>query len=119
MTPGSNAGRGACVYCATRKPAEEEILTAFQRDVAKTGAGEGRFHNGIAGLRRRFVNFGTSNNARLGVYLALRCAVLALVAAPKARYTMEAYPVVILCAGAFLALAARDRAKESSPLTYV
>ncbi|MGH9588370.1 MAG: glycosyltransferase family 39 protein [Acidobacteriaceae bacterium] len=36
----------------------------------------------------------------LGAYVVLRCAVLALIAAPEARYTVEAYPVVIVCAGA-------------------
>jgi hypothetical protein len=35
----------------------------------------------------------------LMAYVALRCAVLAVIAAPEARYTVEAYPVVILCAG--------------------
>lgn len=36
----------------------------------------------------------------LVVYVGLRCAILALIPAPEARYTVEAYPVIILCAGA-------------------
>ncbi|HEX5233942.1 MAG TPA: hypothetical protein VFW25_01285 [Silvibacterium sp.] len=36
-------------------------------------------------------------------YVALRCALLALMPAPEQRYTLEAYPIVILLAGAFLA----------------
>ncbi|MGB7191424.1 MAG: glycosyltransferase family 39 protein [Acidobacteriaceae bacterium] len=53
----------------------------------------------LAGFIRRRAPF----MVLLGSYVALRCAVLALIAAPEARYTLEAYPVVILCAGAFLA----------------
>jgi len=53
----------------------------------------------LAGFVRRRAPF----LVLLGSYVALQCAVLALIAAPEARYTLEAYPVVIVCAGAFLA----------------
>ena len=39
----------------------------------------------------------------LGSYVVMRCVLLATIANPEPRYTLEAYPVVILCAGAFLA----------------
>lgn len=38
-----------------------------------------------------------------GSYVAMRCVVLSMMANPEARYTLEAYPIVIVCAGAFLA----------------
>lgn len=52
----------------------------------------------------------------LGACVALRCAVLALIAAPEARYTVEAYPVIIVCAGAAIdALLARHCAHRQKP----
>lgn len=39
----------------------------------------------------------------LGSYVVMRCVLLATIANPEPRYTLEAYPIVILCAGAFLA----------------
>jgi hypothetical protein len=35
----------------------------------------------------------------LGSYVVLRCVLLAMIANPEQRYTLEAYPIVILCAG--------------------
>lgn len=40
----------------------------------------------------------------LGSYVVLRCVLLAMMPAPEARYTLEAYPIVIVCAGAGLAM---------------
>ncbi|MGB0123008.1 MAG: hypothetical protein WA419_01290 [Silvibacterium sp.] len=39
----------------------------------------------------------------LGSYVVMRCVLLAAVANPEPRYTLEAYPIVMVCAGAFLA----------------
>ncbi len=38
----------------------------------------------------------------LGSYVAMRCVLLAVVPNPEPRYTLEAYPIVIVCAGTFL-----------------
>jgi hypothetical protein len=38
----------------------------------------------------------------LGSYVVMRCLLLTAMANPEPRYTIEAYPIVILCAGAFL-----------------
>lgn len=38
-----------------------------------------------------------------GSYVAMRCVVLSMMANPEQRYTLEAYPILIVCAGAFLA----------------
>lgn len=57
--------------------------------------------------------------ALLGAYVALRCAVLAVIPAPEARYTVEAYPVIIVCAGAAIdALLARhfECKRKSEPI---
>lgn len=36
-------------------------------------------------------------------YVVMRCVLLAEIPAPEARYTLEAYPIVVICAAAFLA----------------
>lgn len=56
----------------------------------------------------------------LAAYVALRCAVLALIAAPEARYTVEAYPVIIVCAGAGIdAILSRCSAGRRRPQAIV
>lgn len=44
-----------------------------------------------------------------GSYIAMRCLLLTAMANPEPRYTIEAYPIIILCAGAFLAGAREKR----------
>lgn len=66
----------------------------------------------LAGFVRRRAPF----LVLLGSYVALRCVVLAMIAAPEARYTVEAYPVVIVCAGAFLASMGGKKAKPEEPV---
>lgn len=38
-----------------------------------------------------------------GSYVVMRCVLLTAMANPEPRYTIEAYPIIVLCAGAFLA----------------
>lgn len=56
----------------------------------------------------------------LGAYVALRCVILALIAAPEARYTVEAYPVIIVCAGAAMdAIASRYLVARRNPEAFI
>lgn len=48
-------------------------------------------------------------------YIVMRCFLLTAMANPEPRYTIEAYPIVILCAGTFLA-GAREKGKCSPPV---
>jgi hypothetical protein len=43
-----------------------------------------------------------------GSYVVMRCLLLSAMANPEPRYTVEAYPMIILCAGAFLAGTRRE-----------
>jgi hypothetical protein len=56
----------------------------------------------------------------LGSYVVMRSVLLAAIPAPEQRYTLEAYPIIIICAGAFLAaprkFSARKPASIKAPL---
>jgi hypothetical protein len=53
----------------------------------------------------------------LGSYVAMRCVLLAVIPNPEPRYTLEAYPIVILCAGlAVEAFAFRAERRRTRPI---
>lgn len=53
----------------------------------------------------------------LGSYVVMRSVLLAVIPAPEQRYTLEAYPIIIVCAGAFLADWRGIRARKPSSIT--
>lgn len=53
----------------------------------------------------------------LGSYVVMRCVMLAAVAGPEPRYTLEAYPIVIICAGAGLVFHANRESRAPVSLS--
>ena len=51
----------------------------------------------------------------LGTYVLLRCLLLGTMENPEPRYTLELYPMVLVCAGVFLAHFVRSGASRGAP----